>query len=124
MLTTVAWDTSQNNVLMLDFEKSTVDKPSVQWTFLTQNQLGEWLIGMNRKAETISAAGGADLPERVQYSWDRNDSLETPLQLIKLVGHYIYHSCIAPEWFFSSQKIFCEGMINMAVQQFENYEAA
>jgi hypothetical protein len=122
-ITTVAWDSSQNSVLMLDFEASEVDKPALSWQFLTQNQLGEWLINMNREASAILAGGEENLPERVKYSWDRNDSLESPLQLIKLVGHYIYNS-VCPAWFFSSQKIFCDSMINYAVQQLDGYEEA
>jgi hypothetical protein len=120
-LVTVAWDTSQNSVLMLDFGKSEADKPALTWQFMTQNQLGEWLININREA--FSASGETELPERVKYSWDRNDSLESPLQLIKLVGHYIYNS-VCPAWFFSSQKIFCDSMINYAVQQLEGYDGA
>ena len=119
-LVTVAWDTGQHNVLMLDFEASKIDNPSVSWQFMTQNQLGEWLINMNRDAYK---AEGNDIPERTAYSWDRNDSLESPLQLIKLVGHYIYNS-VCPAWFFSSQKIFCDGMINFAVQHLDGYEEA
>lgn len=120
-LVTVAWDTSQNSVLMLDFGKSEADKPALTWQFMTQNQLGEWLININREA--FSASGEMELSERVKYSWDRNDSLESPLQLIKLVGHYIYNS-VCPAWFFSSQKIFCDSMINYAVQQLEGYDGA
>jgi len=119
-LVTVAWSTGAHNVLLLDFEKSTVDKPNLQWNYLTQNQLGEFLIDMNRKA--FFAGGGTETPAE-KYSWDRNDSLETPLQLLKLIGHYIYNSVCA-EWFFSSQKIFCESLIGFTIQQLDGYEEA
>ena len=121
MLTTVAWDTGQHNVLMLDFEKSEFDKPAVSWQFLTQNQLGEFLIDMNRKA---FFAGGETATRAEKYSWDRNDSLETPLQLLKLIGHAIYHSCTAPEYFFSSQKIFYDSLLSFAVQELAGYQGA
>jgi len=129
-IVTVAFDTGSTRVLMLDFDKSTVDMPDLQWILFDQNQLGQWLyqanVASHLSRNAIPDADPSDPKYAMlqDYVWERNDTVQDPITLLALLGHYIYESCADPRWWFSDQREWCNQMLAWAVQLIPGYSEA